>query len=126
MKKVSTKTHEISIDEHGIIYKKVKEGAHLDKEDIAHTEKICLEMAGNKRYLLFVDAMSLHTMTPEAVEELKKNHNIRLAAAIYTRSTGIRILADYLKKQEGDVPIMQFQDKDEAIQWLLEFKKNMQ
>ena len=122
MKKITTKTNEVSLDSNGIIHKKVIEGAHLDRQHIIESEKICEELAGSKKFLLFIDAMSLHTMTPEAVDELKKSHNTRVATAIFSKSTAIRILADHLGKEEK-IPIKLFPDKEQALQWLLTFKK---
>jgi hypothetical protein len=126
MKKIRTKTDEITIDEHGIVHKKVIEGVHICRTDVQETEEACAKLSGQDKYLVLVDATALHTMTPEGTEELKKTLDTkRIATAILSDKLGIRILFSYLSQREGgSTPLQLFTEKEEAIQWLLQFKKN--
>jgi hypothetical protein len=126
MRVIHTGTDVISVDEHGIIHKRVIEGVHIDHNAVIEAEKACDELGKGTRHIVLVDASAVHTMTPEAVEELKKNlANKRIATAIFSNRTGIRILVDYLARtQNPDSPVKIFQDKSDAIKWLLTFKGN--
>lgn len=124
MKKVRTAADEISIDENGIVHKRVLEGTHIEAHMVIETENVCKALTGKARYLMLVDATALHTMTPEALEELKKAliHN-RIATAVHSHRTGIRILVDYLAKADPAVtPVQLFQEREKVLEWLLQFK----
>jgi hypothetical protein len=126
MNKIRTTTDEISIDEHGIIHKKVIEGAHIDLPELIETEEICKKLSKQDKFLILVDATAVHTMTPEAVKLLKEHIDTkRIAAAIISNRLGMRIMIDYFTNVEKSVtPIRIFQAQDEAMEWLLKFKKN--
>lgn len=126
MKKIRTKTDEVSIDEHGIVHKRVLENTHVCIDAVKEAEEACKKISGTDKYLVLVDATALHTMTPEATEELKRNlDDKRIATAIVSDKLGIRILFSYLSQREGAItPVELFQDKDEAIKWLLQYKTN--
>lgn len=126
MKKIRTKTDEITIDEHGIVHKRVIENSHISIDEVREAEEACQKVSGQDKYMVLIDATALHTMTPEAAEELKKNLDTRrIATAILSDKLGIRILFSYLNQREGAVsPVELFQDKDEAIKWLLQYKTN--
>ena len=126
MKKIRTKTDEVSIDEHGIIHKKVIEGVHICREEVMETEAACAKLSGQDKYLVLVDATALHTMTPEGAEALKNTLDTkRIATAILSDKLGIRILFSYLNNRENaSTPLEIFSDREEAMKWLLQFKKN--
>jgi hypothetical protein len=126
MNKIRTNTDEISIDEHGIIHKKVLEGAHIDLTELKETEEICEKLSKQDKFLIMVDATAVHTMTPEAVKLLKEHIDTkRIAAAIISNRLGMRIMIDYFTNVEKSAtPIKIFQAQDEALEWLLKFKKN--
>jgi len=126
MEKIRTNTDEISIDEHGIIHKKVLEGAHIDLTELKETEEICEKLSKQDKFLIMVDATAVHTMTPEAVKLLKEHIDTkRVAAAIISNRLGMRIMIDYFTNVEKcATPIKIFQTHEEALEWLLKFKKN--
>ena|SRR5665213_1330763 len=126
MKKIRTSTDEIHIDEHGIIHKTVIEGVHICRNEVIETEEACAKLSGKDKYMVLVDATALHTMTPEAVEELKNTLDTkRIATAIISDKLGIRILIDYLASKEGtSTPIKIFREKEKAMEWLLLFKQS--
>jgi len=125
MNKIRTRTDEISIDEHGIIHKKIIEGAHIDLPELQEAEEAAAKLTKEEKFLILVDARALHTMTPEAVKELKVSLDTkRIAAAVVSSGLGMRILIDYLANVEKTVaPIKIFGTKEEAVEWLLTFKK---
>lgn len=124
MKKILTRTDEIHIDEHGIVHKRVKEGAHVDLVSWHESEQACANLQKGEKYLKLVDARAVHTMTPDVVEEMKKTlNNNRIATAIVSNRLGIRILIDYLSNVEKIAsPVKIFHNQEEAIEWLLTFK----
>lgn len=126
MKKIRTKTDEIHIDEYGIIHKKVIEGVHISREEVLEAEEAITQLSGKSKCLVLVDATALHTMTPDGAEALKANLDTkRIATAILSDKLGIRILFSYLANRENTAaPIQLFTIKEEAINWLLQFKKN--
>jgi len=126
MKKIRTKTEEIAIDNHGIVHKTIIENSHIGIDEVKEAEDACAKLAGKDKYIVLVDANALHTMTPEAAEELKNNlDSKRIATAVVSDKLGIRILFSYLVKRENAIaPIALFQDKEEAINWLLQLKTN--
>ena len=126
MRVIHTGTDVISVDEHGIIHKRVLEGVHIDVNAVKEAEKVCDELGNATKHIVLVDANAMHTMTPEAVEELKKNlTDKRIATAVYSNRTGIRILVDYLEREhKGTAPSRIFHDKAEALNWLITFKQN--
>jgi hypothetical protein len=126
MKKIRTNTDEISIDEHGIIHKKVTEGAHIDIAELQESEEICQGLSKQDKFLIMVDATAVHTMTPEAVKLLKEHIDTkRIAAAIISNRLGMRIMIDYfINVEKSTTPIKIFHSHEEALAWLLQFKKN--
>jgi len=126
MKKIRTKTDEIAIDAHGIVHKTVIENSHINLDAVKEAEDACAKLSGKDKYMVLIDATALHTMTPEAAEELKNNLDTkRIATAIVSDKLGIRILFSYLAKRENAItPIELFQNKEEALNWLLQYKTN--
>ena len=126
MKKIRTKTDEIILDDHGIVHKTVIENSHINLEAVREAEDACAKLAGKDKYMVLIDANALHTMTPEAAEELKNNLDTkRIATAIVSDKLGIRILFSYLSQRDSKAsPLEIFQDKEEALKWLLQYKTN--
>jgi len=126
MKYIRTKTDEVSIDEHGIVHKKVIEGAHIDYDAMLETEQAIAKISGQEKYLVLVDARVQHNVTPEVFEILKNPQYInRIATAVLTDKLGTRILMDYVVNNKMmDAPMKIFYDQQVAIEWLLQFKKN--
>ena len=126
MKKIRTKTDEIAIDTNGIVHKTIIENSHIGIDEVKEAEDACAKLAGKDKYIVLVDANALHTMTPEAAEELKNNLDTkRIATAIVSDKLGIRILFSYLSQRDSNAsPIELFQSKEEAINWLLQYKTN--
>lgn len=125
MKKILIPTHEISADDSGIIHIKVKEGAHIDTPILKQLNEYSLKLAGTKKILALVDARNFHTLTPEATAYLKTDFadKTRIATAIVSSKTGMRLLVDYLNNSKPvQSPVRMFENEKEAKTWLISFK----
>lgn len=126
MKKRETKTHVLYLDEHGIIHIDLREGAHVELSSLHEVHKICNELAGNGKKLVMVDARPHHTMTDEAMSYLNSQmvDKSRLATGIISEKLAIRIMVDYITNiLKPHSPVQMFSTEEEALKWLLEFKK---
>lgn len=128
MEKIRTRTDEIHIDEHGIVHKRILDGVHIDMASWIESEKLCLGLQQNKKYLKLVDARAVHTMAPDVLAEMKRDlNNSRIATAIVSNRLGIRILIDYLTNIEKvETPVKIFYTQEQALEWLLSLKNRKQ
>jgi len=53
MKKIITPTDEVTIDEHGIVHKKVIEGVHICEKAVYETEEALAKLSGQDKYLVW-------------------------------------------------------------------------
>lgn len=125
MEKILTPTHEISIDSHGIVHIKTREGAHIDVPMLEEINVQSQKLAGKKKVLAMVDATLFHTLTPEATAYLKRGimDKTRVATAVVSAKVGVHIMVDFWNSTEKPKnPVRMFSSKEEAEKWLLTFK----
>jgi hypothetical protein len=121
-----TKTSEMLIDDHGIFHKTVIENCHVDLEALKESDKITEELTEGKKVLMLYDARNHFTLTEDAMEYAQKDifNKKRIATAIVSNKTGIKITIDYMNKvMKPTIPIKIFSTKEDALEWLLTFKK---
>ena len=127
MKVLRTKTSEMYLDEHGILHKTVIENSHADLEAIKESDEITRKLTEGKKVLVLYDARNHFTLTEEAMEYSRKDifNKQRIATAIVSDRVGIRIMVDYVTKVvKAPIPIKVFSTKEDAMAWLLTFKKD--
>lgn len=125
MKALRTKTSELSIDEHGIFHKKVVENCHVDIESLKESDKLTEKLTGGKKVFMLYDARAYFTITEEAMEYAQKDifNKKRLATAIISEKTAIKIMVDYIMKvKKSTIPIKVFSNEKEGLEWLLSLK----
>lgn len=125
MGKIRTKTSEMYIDKHGIFHKTVIENCHVDLEALKESNKVTEELTGGKRVLMLYDARPHFTLTEDAMEYAQKDifNKKRIATAIVSDKTGIKIMIDYMTRvMKPSIPIKIFNNKEDALAWLLAFK----
>jgi hypothetical protein len=123
---IRTKTSEMSIDEHGIFHKTVIENCHVDLEALKESDKITEELTEGKKVFMLYDARNHFTLTEDAMEYARKDifNKKRIATAIVSEKTGIKIMVDYITKtMKPSMPIRIFSNTEEALAWLLSLKK---
>ena len=121
-----TKTSEMFVDEHGIFHKTVIENCHVDLEALKESDKVTEELTKGEKVLMLYDARNHFTLTEDAMEYAQKDifNKKRIATAIVSDKTGIKITIDYMNKvMKPSIPIKIFSTKEEALAWLLTFKK---
>ncbi|MGP8215683.1 MAG: STAS/SEC14 domain-containing protein [Bacteroidia bacterium] len=126
MEKIRTKTSEMFIDEHGIFHKTVIENCHVDIETIKESDKATNELTKGKKVLMLYDARKHFTITEDAMEYARKDvfNKQRIATAIVSEKMGIKIMVDYIMNVlKSPIPIKIFTNTEEALAWLLTFKK---
>jgi len=116
-----TASFTITRDRNGIFYRHVKTDAHIDLKEVKDCEDICLSMNGGKKILTIIDARNFHTLTPEATRYLKDTQNkSRIATAVISTELSQKITAGFIKNK---VPVKIFSTENEAVKWLMEFRK---
>ena len=114
------------IDEHGIFHKTVIENCHVDLVSLKESDKATEEITKGKKVLMLYDARAHFTLTEDAMEFAQKDifNKKRIATAIISDKTAIKITVDYMMKiMKTTIPIKVFSNKEEAILWLLSHKE---
>jgi hypothetical protein len=127
MKVVKTKTSEMFMDEHGILHKTVVENCHVTLENLKESDEATRELTEGKKVLVLYDARPHFTLTEDAMEYAQKDifDKQRIATAIVSDKVGIRITIDYMNKiVKSPIPIRAFSNKEDALKWLLTFRKD--
>jgi hypothetical protein len=126
MKSLHTKTSKMHIDGHGIFHKTVIENCHVDLEAVKESDKATQEFTGGEKVLMLYDARPHFTLTEDAMEYARKDifNKQRIATAIVSDKLGIKLMVDYIMNTvKSPIPIKVFSTKEEAMEWLLTFKK---
>ncbi len=124
-KKVRTKINEKWVDENGILWIKVIEGAHIDLPSLIDDNAVNAPLTGGKKALALYDARNYYTITNEATDYLRSGilNKSRIATAIVTSSLGTRLLVNFLGKiKKVESPMKMFATEEEALVWLDTFK----
>lgn len=124
MEKLITSLGEYWITENGVLYKKVKENAHIDIIELKKSFKAVREFTGNKKTLMLYDGRTHFTVTHEAMEYYRTEiAAYSIASAIVSDRIGIRIMVDFAVKIMGvPSPVKMFSGDEKAMKWLLTFK----
>jgi len=115
------------MDEHGILHKTVIENSHADLEAIKESDEVTRKLTNGKKVLVLYDARNHFTLTEDAMEYSRKDifNKQRIATAIVSEKVGIRIMVDYMTKVvKAPIPIQVFSTIEDAMEWLLTFKKD--
>lgn len=127
MKSIRSKTSEMYMDEYGILHKTAIENCHINLESLKESEAITRQLTGNKKVAVFYDARNHFTITDEALEYVRKDifNKQRIATAIVSRKTGIRIMVDYITRAHASaIPVKVFSNKEDALEWLISITEN--
>lgn len=122
MKPIHTKTSDMYMDDHGILHKTVVENCHISLDALKETDEITRTLTKGKKVAVLYDARNHFTITDEALEYSRKDifNKQRLAMAIVSRKTGIRIMVDYITRAHNtQIPVKVFGNTEEAMEWLL-------
>ncbi|HSY75528.1 MAG TPA: hypothetical protein VK890_01650 [Bacteroidia bacterium] len=126
MEKLVNNLGEYWITEEGVLYKKVKENAHIDLIELKKSLTQIKEFTGHKKILMFYDGRGTHfTVTHEAMEYYRTEvAAYSIASAIVSDRIGVRVMVDFAVKIMGvPSPVKMFKDAEKAMKWLLTFKK---
>jgi hypothetical protein len=125
MEKLVTSLGEYWITENGVLYKKVKENAHIDLVELKKSFAAVKEFTGNKKTLMLYDGRTHFTVTHEAMEYYRTHvAAYSIASAIVSDRIGIRIMVDFAVKFMGvPSPVKMFANDEKAMKWLLTFRK---
>jgi hypothetical protein len=110
-----------------IVFIKYKDNLRLDVKEINEIMAACNTLSDNKPFVLLVDITNFVDITPEGNKASvdKKNIANLIASAPLVSKLGQRISADTFKEVEKPpYPMQAFDDKEEAIKWLMEQHKN--
>ena len=126
MQSVHTQTAQISFIKEGIVLLKFKDGIEYEKHHAQENLEAESKLAGGQKYLSLVDCrcnllVDAKTHAFLASEEAAK---YRIAVAILLDTLAVRLSSGfYIGHYQPIVPTKIFTNQEEAIQWLLTFKK---
>jgi hypothetical protein len=110
-------TCDLSVDNHGILTKRILDGAHIDLAAARQTEMEALKLVGKKKVLSIVDRSAKYTITKPAIrylQSMEKNRHY-IATALISNKTW--------PTKSGTTSVRVFKDKTSAVKWLLSLKK---
>ena len=123
-KKVHTKTTEMSYDERGfIVIRLLSTNEEYDLEEVKLQHKTALRFTNGKPYLALVDTLGATVMPSKEAEQYILNVTDRIAEAIVIESLPYRIVAKFYMKKSKHNPTKIFKTKEEAVDWLLSFRR---
>ena len=125
MKKIRTKINEKWVDEHGILWIKVIEGASIDLENLIEDASVNDSLTGGKKALALYDARSFFTITPEASDYVKSGilNRSRIATAVVTDKLAARLIVNVVTLvKKPETPLKMFNNEKDALAWLNSFK----
>jgi hypothetical protein len=125
MHKIRTKINEKWVDENGILWIKVIEGASIDLPNLMEDASVNDSLTGGKKALALYDARNFFTITPEARDYV--NSGIldisRIATAVVTDKLGARLIVNFVMRvRKPKTPLKMFKNEEDALQWLATFK----
>lgn len=121
-----TRTAEISFEEDSYVYVKLIPNSVIDEADALDNLLVIKTISGNSKQLKLIDSRGKITLTPKAVEVSKKNVSDKntLARAYLVDSFLSTVLRSFFESfQRSEIPQKFFTKKEEAVKWLLTFKK---
>jgi len=125
MKRVKTKINEKWVDENGILWIRVIDGASINLENLIEDASVNDSLTDGKKALALYDARNFFTITPEASNYVKSGilDKSRIATAVVTDKLAARLIVNIitmLKKPE--TPLKMFNNEKDALHWLHSFK----
>ncbi len=126
MEKVKTRTAEFWKDEHGIFWIKLLQVDEIDAEDITDNMLVTRNLTQGAAHLKVLDSRVKWKMSPEAEAIFKREDSPEktIARAVITSSIADRLLQSFLLTlYKPNVPLKFFTHEEEAVKWLLTFKK---
>lgn len=126
MEKVRTRTAEMWKDDKGIFWVRVLPVVEMDKEDIIDNMLVTRNITGNTPHLRVLDSRTKWKMTPDAEEIFKREDtpDRTIARAVLVNSIADKIIKSFLVRlYKPNVPLDFFTSEEEAVKWLLTFKK---
>lgn len=121
-----TRTARISLEEEGYIKIKMLPGNVVDAEDALDNMLVIKNLSGSKKMPKLIDARGNWSMTPEAKKVSSKNFRpeTTLARAYIIDSFLTKVMLNFLRSfSEKEVPEEFFNSEEEAVTWLLTYKK---
>lgn len=123
---LTTRTAKISLEKEGYIKIQMLPDVIVDAEDALDNMLVIKNLSDGKKRLKLIDARGKWNMTPEARKVSKKNFSpeTTLARAYIIDSFLTKLTLNFLTSfSEKKVPEEFFNHEEEAITWLLSFKK---
>jgi hypothetical protein len=121
-----TRTAEISLEAEGYLKIRMLPGVVVDTEDALDNLLVIKNLSAGKKMMKLVDARGNWSMTGEARKVSSKNFaaETTLARAYIVDSFLTKVMFNFLRSlAEKKVPEEFFNHEEEAITWLLTYKK---
>lgn len=125
MQKIRTKINEKWVDENGVLWIKVLEGAFIDLPSLMEDASVNDSLTGGKKALALYDARNFFTITPDANDYIRSGilDTSRIATAVVTDKLATRLIVNMLVKfKKPKTPLKMFNTEEDALQWLSTFK----
>lgn len=120
MKKELAKYH-IELIRPGLVFIQVKDGVHIEKEDVIEVNKINLEWCGETGYFVVL-CSGRHTTISDDAKELTANplfSKKRLGFAMVVHSLPQRLVGNFfIKLNKPIAPAKVFNSKEDAFKWV--------
>ena len=123
--KIRTKINEKWVDENGILWIKVLDGAYIDLPSLIEDDAVNAPLTGGKKALALYDARNFYTITSEATDYLRSGilNKSRIATAVVTKGLGTRLIVNFIGKiKKVESPLKMFATEEAALAWLNTFK----
>jgi hypothetical protein len=125
-RQLTTRTAKISLEKEGYLKIQVLSDIIVDAEDALDNLLVIKNLSGGNKMLKLIDARGKWSMTTEARKVSKKNFapETTVARAYIVDSFLTKLTLNFLMSfSEKKVPEEFFNHEEEAITWLLSFKK---
>lgn len=126
MEKVTTRTAEFWKDEHEIFWIKLVAVDEIDEEDITDNMLVARNLTQGVPHLKVLDSRVKWKMSPgaEAIFKREDSPERTIARAVLTSSVADKLVQHILLALfKPNVPLKFFTNEEDAVKWLLTFKK---
>ena len=121
--RIETKINEKWVDQEGILWMRVLEGAHIDLETLLEDHRLGQELIKHQPVYAIYDASRFFTITPEARDYLNSGVLIqnRKATAVVTNNLAVRLLVNFMNTFKARKSLLKlFPDEKSALHWIRE------
>lgn len=122
MRKITTRTAEISFDELTRVLKiKILKDADIELADSLQNNEAIKKLTNGERYLVLVDGRVPLSVTKEvrAFSAQSNGEEGRIAEALIVTSTANKLMANfYINVNKPKIPTRTFSDETSAMEWL--------